>query len=54
MIYVRYNFPNCLQVEAFAHECEPDPGLVQLTAVATVAVVTLVNCWSVKLATQVL
>merc|ERR1712038_1050032 len=40
-------------VEAFAHECEPDPGLVQLTAVATVAVVTLVNCWSVKLATNI-
>ena len=34
-------------VEAFASECEPDPGLVQLTAVATVAVVTFVNCWSV-------
>lgn len=40
-------------VEAFASECEPDPGIVQLTAVATVAVVTFVNCWSVKLATQV-
>jgi len=40
-------------VEAFAYECEPDPAIVQLTAVATVAVVTFVNCWSVKLATQV-
>ena len=36
-------------VEAFASECEPDPGIVQLTAVATVAVVTFVNCWSVKI-----
>ena len=35
-------------VEAFASECEPDPGIVQLTAVATVAVVTFVNCWSVN------
>lgn len=40
-------------VEAFAYECEPDPFIVQLTAAATVAVVTLVNCWSVELATQV-
>ena len=32
-------------VEAFAYECEPDPQIVQLTAVATVAVVTFVNCW---------
>ena len=40
-------------VEAFAYECEPDPKIVQLTALATVAVVTFVNCWSVKLATQV-
>ena len=32
-------------VEAFAYECEPDPHIVQLTAVATVAVVTFVNCW---------
>ena len=36
-------------VEAFASECEPDPGIVQLTAVATVAVVTFVNCWSVNI-----
>ena len=32
-------------VEAFAYECEPDPFIVQLTAAATVAVVTFVNCW---------
>ena len=35
-------------VEAFAYECEPDPSIVQLTAVATVAVVTFVNCWFVQ------
>jgi len=40
-------------VEAFAYECEPDPFIIQLTAGATVAVVTFVNCWSVELATQV-
>lgn len=40
-------------VEAFAFECEPNPYIVQLTAAATVAVVTFVNCWSVELATQV-
>ena len=56
-------------VEAFAYECEPDPFIVQvidhgwqiswhiflsqLTAAATVAVVTFVNCWSVELATKV-
>ena len=40
-------------VEAFAYECEPDPFIIQLTAAATVAVVTFVNCWSVELATQV-
>ena len=32
-------------VEAFAFECEPNPYIVQLTAAATVAVVTFVNCW---------
>jgi|ERR1711892_252729 len=40
-------------VEAFTFECEPDDWIVQVTAAATVMVVTFVNCWSVELATSV-
>jgi len=40
-------------VEAFTDECDPDPLIVQVSAAATVAVVTFINCWSVELATSV-
>ena len=40
-------------VEAFTYECAPSPDLLKMVGMTTVAVVTLVNCLSVKLATMV-
>ena len=40
-------------VEAFAYECAPSDTLLKIVGMTTVAVVTLVNCLSVRLATTV-
>lgn len=40
-------------VEAFTYECAPSKDLLKIVGITTVAVVTLVNCLSVKLATTV-
>ena len=40
-------------VEAFTYECAPSKDLLKIVGMTTVAVVTLVNCLSVKLATTV-
>ena len=40
-------------VEAFAYECSPSDTLLKIVGMTTVAVVTLVNCLSVRLATTV-
>lgn len=40
-------------VEAFTDECAPTPEMLKVVGITTVAVVTLVNCLSVRLATTV-
>lgn len=39
--------------EAFADECSPSPVIFKIIGLATVGVVTLINCVSVKLATSI-
>lgn len=40
-------------VEAFAYECPPSPFVLKLIGITTVALVTLINCLSVRLATTI-
>jgi len=40
-------------VEAFTYECSPSPDLLKIVGMTTVAIVTLINCISVRLATTV-